>query len=477
MSDIYIPYFDLRFNTFLQALEYNNGAEMWLPVPVPSGDIGLSNGQMLVGNASNVATPVTISGDITISNTGVSSIGSDKITTTMLQALSVTSAKLAASSVIAGKIGTGAVTPTTISTSGSDDFAFPHDVTIAHRLGVNSAGIPGLDFQVGNPSAGSAFVDLQAAAGNQVSIIYRKGAALEWILLKNTDETFGIFDGIASRFVLQCTTGSGVTIPRLYGSMGMNNTNADAAASAKLDIASTTQGFLMPRMTTTQRNAISSPVEGLMVYDTTLFQTWQYQNSAWAAVGGGSAAGTDTQVQFNDGGTAFGGSSKLTFNKSTGDLTLGNSQKIVFGNSGTAFLEYDSVNAEYLFNQDATELQFGTSGAGLNIYVRSGAGTHLPQINMGANTSNGSGIELATTSFQNPDFRLETSGEVNIGSSTSHVSSLLSVTSTTKGFLPSRMTTTQKNAISSPAEGLVVYDTTLHKLCVFTTGWETIVSA
>jgi hypothetical protein len=55
-------------------------------------------------------------------------------------------------------------------------------------------------------------------------------------------------------------------------------------------------------------------------------------------------------------------------------------------------------------------------------------------------------------------------------------SSILSATSTTKGFLPPRMTTTQKNAITSPAAGLVVYDTTLSKLCVYTTAWETITS-
>jgi hypothetical protein len=41
------------------------------------------------------------------------------------------------------------------------------------------------------------------------------------------------------------------------------------AASAKLEISSTTQGFLPPRMTTAQRNNISSPVEGLMIFNTT----------------------------------------------------------------------------------------------------------------------------------------------------------------------------------------------------------------
>ena len=38
--------------------------------------------------------------------------------------------------------------------------------------------------------------------------------------------------------------------------------------SAAFEISSTTQGFLPPRMTTAQRNAIQSPAEGLIVYNT-----------------------------------------------------------------------------------------------------------------------------------------------------------------------------------------------------------------
>jgi len=39
------------------------------------------------------------------------------------------------------------------------------------------------------------------------------------------------------------------------------------------------------------------------------------------------------------------------------------------------------------------------------------------------------------------------------------------------------MTTAQKNAISAPPAGLMVYDTNLAKLCVYTSAWETITSA
>lgn len=55
-------------------------------------------------------------------------------------------------------------------------------------------------------------------------------------------------------------------------------------------------------------------------------------------------------------------------------------------------------------------------------------------------------------------------------------SAILQADSTTKGLLPPRMTTIQKNAIATPAAGLIVYDTTLNKLCVYTTAWETITS-
>lgn len=60
---------------------------------------------------------------------------------------------------------------------------------------------------------------------------------------------------------------------------------------------------------------------------------------------------------------------------------------------------------------------------------------------------------------------------------TPHASTLLDLRSTTKGTALTRMTTTQKSAISSPVEGLVVYDLTLKKLCVYTgSAWETITS-
>jgi hypothetical protein len=53
---------------------------------------------------------------------------------------------------------------------------------------------------------------------------------------------------------------------------------------------------------------------------------------------------------------------------------------------------------------------------------------------------------------------------------------ILQIDSTTQGFLPPRMTTLQKIGITLPAKGLIIFDTDLNKLCVFTTAWETVTS-
>jgi hypothetical protein len=72
---------------------------------------------------------------------------------------------------------------------------------------------------------------------------------------------------------------------------------------------------------------------------------------------------------------------------------------------------------------------------------------------------------------------LNSTGNFVFGNNTVAGSAKLAVDSTTSGFLPPRMTTTEKNAIVAPASGLMVYDTTLNKLCVYTVAaWETITS-
>jgi hypothetical protein len=73
---------------------------------------------------------------------------------------------------------------------------------------------------------------------------------------------------------------------------------------------------------------------------------------------------------------------------------------------------------------------------------------------------------------------MTTAGAVGLGVSTPNVSALVDITSTTQGLLLPRMTTTQRDAIGTPAAGLLVYNTTTGKLNVrVAAAWEAVTSA
>jgi len=68
-------------------------------------------------------------------------------------------------------------------------------------------------------------------------------------------------------------------------------------------------------------------------------------------------------------------------------------------------------------------------------------------------------------------------GSVSIGGAPD-AKAALTVTSTTQGFLPPRMTSTQRDAISSPTAGLVIYNSTSNKLNFYNgSAWEVVTSA
>lgn len=72
-----------------------------------------------------------------------------------------------------------------------------------------------------------------------------------------------------------------LTAATLHAQVGINATGADPDSSAMLDVSSTDKGMLMPRMTTAQRDAITGPATGLIIYnlDVRVFQS--YDGTAW----------------------------------------------------------------------------------------------------------------------------------------------------------------------------------------------------
>ncbi len=64
----------------------------------------------------------------------------------------------------------------------------------------------------------------------------------------------------------------------------INTDGSDPDPSAMLDVKSTDKGLLIPRMTTSQREGISAPAHGLLVFDQTTTSFWFYNGAAWEEI-------------------------------------------------------------------------------------------------------------------------------------------------------------------------------------------------
>src|SRR6185295_13914962 len=158
------------------------------------------------------------------------------------------------------------------------------------------------------------------------------------------------------------------------------------------------------------------------------------------SIGGSINFTTGNITGAGSGHSTRGGSITLSSgNYSTGGGAIGGGITLTSGNSGGGggFAQGGSIL-----------LTAGSGGS---------AGDTGGSITLTSNTvANGGNLTLTGTAASR--------GQVTIGGSSPSASASLDIQSTTRGFLPPRMTTTQKNAISSPATGLIVYDTTLNFL-------------
>jgi hypothetical protein len=141
----------------------------------------------------------------------------------------------------------------------------------------------------------------------------------------------------------------------------------------------------------------------------------------------------------------------------TGIANLTVNDNTILGSSNS-----DTVNFEARVNSDIDPSTNNTydlgrnSHAWRNLYLTGTA-------NIAALSASGAGTFL---------------GGLGVGTGSPSPSAILDAQSTIKGVRMPNMTTTQKNAIASPAAGLMVFDTTLAKLCVYSgSSWETITSS
>ena len=182
---------------------------------------------------------------------------------------------------------------------------------------------------------------------------------------------------VVSVFALkvQAQTGIGTTAPN---------------ASAKLEIASTDKGLLIPRMTSAQRGLISLPANGLLVYQTDGVIGF-YVNSGTSASPSWLRINTDWTKSGNDISYTAGNIS------TTGALTGGTTSSL----SGFA-ANITSISANYpITSADNGKVIQSTSASAITITIPTGlpTGFNCTVVQMGAGQVTFSGTYLNRTGF------------------------------------------------------------------------------
>lgn len=218
--------------------------------------------------------------------------------------------------------------------------------------------------------------------------------------------------------------------------VSINTMGTIASSSAILDIASTDKGILIPRMTDSERQALKDPIAGLIIYNVTSNKINYYNGSGWQAFLDNNASSSSGN------GTSIG--KGISINVS------GN------GPAPSAILDISSTGKGMLLPR--TTPGSVTPVEGLVIY------------NTTTNTIeyyDGSGWRtLCNTTIDNV-FGTGAVAEgvaINNDGSLPNPSAILDISSTNKGLLIPRMTSTQRDIVKSPAAGLLIYNTTTGRL-------------
>jgi hypothetical protein len=137
-------------------------------------------------------------------------------------------------------------------------------------------------------------------------------------------------------------------------------------ASAITDLTSTTQGFLPPRMTTTQRNAIASPALGLQIFNSTTNCLNFYTGTTWFETCG-SPSSTSILSNLNCGGAT------VTGTLTNGTAASGVSVSVPYTGGNAGIYSAQSVSSTGIVNLTAA-LAAGVlaSGAGSLSYTITG---------------------------------------------------------------------------------------------------------
>jgi hypothetical protein len=355
--------------------------------------------------------------------------------------------------------------------------------------------------------------DLSITNGNSINVVSLKDnlgnhtatenivLGANWLSNDNTDKGLSIASSgnVTINKNLQVDGALSANLDVLVS--GAVSIGGSADASAVLSISSTSKGVLIPRMNTSERNLITTPATGLMIYNTETKSFNYFDGVSWNLVGGNDNLGNHTASKniklsshylSNDGdneGLSIDNIGKVII---SGESSVGKGMLIGTGGlSPSAILELESTTKGFLPSRMSTAerkdispekglMVFDNELNSLFIYN----GTKWVSADATDNTWNISGNTIdESTDFigsingadviiktQNAEvLRVTKDSRVSIGTPDSdvHTSAKLEVNSISKGFLPPRMTTLQRKNITGPANGLVVFDTDRNNLYIY----------
>ena len=270
-----------------------------------------------------------------------SSLGADAITAGMIAENVVTTREIAANTVAVGDLATNI----------SIDFLADVDTTtVAPTDGQalvwdNANSI----WEPGTISGGSSYTDsdvdthLNVSGASSGQILSWNGTDYAWV----ADQTgggggtpggsdtqvqynnSGAF-GAEADFTYNASTNT-LTVVNLVATnitaTGSGTQTISAGANIELDATNrvlvTDTPFRLASFTTTTRNAIASPVNGDMIYNTTTNQLESYENSSWVATAGSAGGATSVNTAGNTGtGSVTFASETLTVTGATGQINV-----------------------------------------------------------------------------------------------------------------------------------------------------------